>query len=108
MRPTHAALESQVCHQRTSLPAIAPDGTVFVLTDTTNLIALKDTAEGEIPVHSVGGSKSFTSSEQPGSINPDGFPVSPTNPWKPCADFFVANQFNPPDPAQEAQCRSHR
>jgi hypothetical protein len=24
--------------------------------------------------------------------------VSPTNPWKPCADFFVANQFNPPDP----------
>jgi hypothetical protein len=83
----------------TSLPAIAPDGTVFVLTDTTNLIALKDTDGTEkFRFTPVGGSKSFTSSEQPGSINPDGSPVSPTNPWKPCADFFVANQFNPPDP----------
>jgi len=83
----------------TSLPAIAPDGTVFVLTNTTDLIALKDTDGTEkFRFTPVGGSKSFTSSEQPGSINPDGFPVSPTNPWKPCADFFVANQFNPPGP----------
>jgi len=83
----------------TSLPAIAPDGTVFVLTDTTDLIALKDTDGTEkFRFTPTGGSRSFTSSEQPGSTNPDGFPVSPTNPWKPCADFFVANQFNPPGP----------
>jgi hypothetical protein len=83
----------------TSLPAIAPDGTVFVLTDTTNLIALKDTDGTEkFRFTRVGGSKSFTSSEQPGSINPDGSPVTPTNPWTPCADFFVASQFNPPGP----------
>jgi hypothetical protein len=83
----------------TSLPAIAQDGTVFVLTDTTDLIALNDTDGTEkFRFSPVGGSRSYTSSEQPGPINADGSAVSASNPWKPCADFFAPDQFNPPSP----------
>ncbi len=85
-----------------SEPAIGPDGTVFFRSDDTNsnLIALDDnTGNQKFRFDPPGGSWSFTSSEQPGTTNPDGTPVRPDNPWKPCADFFPAGHFNPPLPA---------
>jgi len=39
---------------------------------------------------------------------PRWIPVSPTNPWKPCADFLLPTSSIHPIRAQEAQCRSHR
>jgi uncharacterized protein (TIGR03437 family) len=85
-----------------SEPAIGPDGTVFFRSDDTNsnLIALDDkTGNQKFRFDPPGGSWSFTSSEQPGTTNPDGTPVRPDNPWKPCADFFPSGKFDPPLPA---------
>lgn len=88
--------------QTTSEPAIGPDGTVFFRSDdiNSNLIAIDDnTGNEKFRFDPPGGSWSFTSSEQPGTTNPDGTPVRPDNPWKPCADFFPSGKFNPPLPA---------
>jgi hypothetical protein len=79
-------------------PAIGHDGTIYVL-DMPTLIAIKDTDGTEkFRFTPGGGNWSFSSSEQPGSTNPDGSAVSPTNPWKPCADFFPPGSFSPPRP----------
>jgi hypothetical protein len=79
-------------------PAIGPDGTIYVL-DIPTLIGINDTNGTEkFRFTPAGGSWSFSSSEQPGTINPDGTPVRSDNPWKPCADFFPPGHFNPPSP----------
>lgn len=81
-----------------SEPAIGPDGTIYVL-DLPTLIAIDDTTGTEkFRFAPGGGTWSFSSSEQPSPVNPDGSAVSSTNPWKPCADFFPPGSFSPPRP----------
>jgi hypothetical protein len=87
----------------TSGPAIGPDGTIYFWEEPDSgifLIALNDTTGTGNPIFSPSGGTApvFTSSEQPGNTNPDGSAVSPTNPWKPCADFFPPGKFHPPSP----------
>ncbi len=85
-------------------PAIGPDGTIYFWQETNSdisLMALDDTAGTARSIFTPNGGTPpiYTSSEQPGPINPDGSLVSTTNPWKPCASFFQPGQFNPRSPA---------
>jgi hypothetical protein len=88
-------------------PSIGPDGTIYFWSNgdqsnnnDTPLIALDDaTGTEKFRFHSTGGSLAVSSSEQPGTVNPDGTTVSSNNPWKPCADFFPPGKFSPPMPA---------
>jgi hypothetical protein len=88
-------------------PAIGPDGTIYFWSNgdqsnnnDTPLIALDDATGAEkFRFHPTGGSLVVSSSEQPGTVNPDGTTVTPNNPWRPCADFFPPGKFSPPMPA---------
>jgi hypothetical protein len=85
-------------------PAIGPDGTIYFWQEpsTLSLMALDDTTGTARPIFSpnTGTPPTFTSSEQPGPINPDGSAVSASNPWKPCASFFQPGQFDPRSPTE--------